>query len=246
MNAFLLEKKTILVTGATSGIGKEIVLTIVKAGGLVIATGRNNDVLTELSNISANITTFQADLTKSEDILVLVEKCPALDGFVYSAGVVKSQPIRYLSKEKLNETFGINFFAPVELVSTLDKAKKINKKASFVFLSSIASEFPRKGGASYSASKIALEAFMKVMAMEYAHREIRANAIRPAMIKTPMYEEAKELAGHETMQAHISRYPLGIGETEDVANAVIYFLSDASKWTTGTTLTLDGGLLLGY
>lgn len=247
MNPFSLNNKLILVTGATSGIGNQLVNSIISMGGKVIALGRNNTILEELKKQHKElISTFQIDLTNSIEIQQLVEKLPKIDGLVNSAGIVKSQPIRYLSSEKLEETFAINFNAVVELISSLDKNKKLNPHASIVFLSSVASLFPRKGSAGYSASKAAIEALMRVTAMEYAHRKIRANAIAPAMIKTPMYEEAKEFAGHDIMEAHIQQYPLGIGEPEDIANAAIYLLSDASKWMTGSTIILDGGLLLGW
>lgn len=248
MQAFSLQHKTILVTGATSGIGRRIVEAIIEAGGNVVATGRDVEALKAIQThySEERITIVAADLTQADELSKLVISCPSLDGFVHSAGMVKSQPIRYLSREKMEETFGINFFAPVVLVGELDRAKKINKKASFVFISSVSSLHPHKGGTSYSASKAALDTFMKVLALEYAHRGIRANSISPGMVKTPLYEQAKELTSEESMAEHISHYPLGMGETEDVANAAIYLLSDASKWMTGTTITLDGGLLLGY
>lgn len=247
MNPFSLENKIILVTGATSGIGRQIVDSIISMKGKVIAVGRNERILAEIHKANPNeITPIVCDLTSNESLIKLIQNCPKIDGFVNSAGILKSQPIRYLSREKIDETFNLNFYAIVELLSLLDKEKKLNKKASIVFISSIAAQYPRKGGASYSASKAAIEALMKVTAMEYAHRGIRANAIAPAMVNTAMYEEAKELASHEIMDAHIQQYPLGIGQPEDIANAAIYLLSDASKWMTGTTMILDGGLLLGY
>lgn len=247
MNAFSLENKTILITGATSGIGLEIVKEVIQAGGKVIATGRNQAKLKELQQeFKDAIEVFPADLTQQVAIEQLVEFCPKIDGFVNSAGIVQAQPIRYLTQQHLQETFAINFFAPVVLIGLLDRAKKINKKASFAFISSVSADQPHKGGTTYSASKASIDTFMKVLAMEYAHREIRANSIQPAMVQTPLYEEAKEQASHDSMNEHLSHYPLGIGEPKDVANAVIYLLSDASKWVTGTILKLDGGLLLGY
>lgn len=248
MQAFSLQNKTVLVTGATSGIGRQIVASIAEAGGDIVATGRNKEALDAIQKeFSKNISKIiVADLTQSNAIQELVAACPPLDGFVYSAGIVKSQPIRYLTREKLDETFNINFYAPVAIVSELDRGKKMNKNASFVFLSSIASLHPHKGATSYSASKSALESFVKVIALEYAHRGIRANTISPGMVQTPMYEQAKEMAINEAVLKHVEQYPLGIGSPNDVANAVIYLLSDASKWMTGTTITLDGGLLLGF
>lgn len=247
MNEFSLTDKIILVTGATSGIGVELVSKIILQGGKVVATGRKINVLQELENqFKESIETHCFDLTLQSDLEKLAKICPKIDGMVNCSGIVKSQPIRYVSQEHLEETFSINFFSPVILVGLLNRAKKINKNASFVFISSVAAQFPRKGGTAYSCSKAALESFTKVMAMEYAHKGIRANCLAPAMIETPMYLEARELAGHDTMDEHIQRYPLGIGKPKDVADAIIFLLSDASKWMTGTIIKLDGGLLLGY
>lgn len=248
MNDFTLHNKTIIITGATSGIGRKIVEYVVQAGAQVIATGRDKIALEEIQKEfpTAVLAIFSLDLTNEEEVAHLAETIPSIDGMVYSAGMVNSFPIRYLTTNKLMETFSINFFGAVELVAKLDKKKKLNKGASLVFMSSVSAMHPHKGGTAYSASKAALEAFVKVVALEYAHRAIRANAISPAMVKTPLYEKARELASADSMDEHLSHYLLGIGETTDVANAAVYLLSPASKWVTGTTITLDGGLLLGY
>jgi NAD(P)-dependent dehydrogenase (short-subunit alcohol dehydrogenase family) len=133
----------------------------------------------------------------------------------------------------------------VLLMAALLKAKKIAMQASLVFLSSISGQHPHKGGAMYAGSKAALEAFVKVLALELYPQGIRANYISPGMVKTPLYDKAEQDASKEVMDAHVNQYPLGVGYPEDVANAAIYLLSSASRWMTGTNLTLDGGFLLG-
>ena len=117
--------------------------------------------------------------------------------------------------------------------------------ASIVFISSISAAHPHKGGALYSGSKAAIESFSKVVALEFYPLSIRSNCIAPAMVKTPMYDYAEKGASKETLDEHVKKYPLGVGTVEDVGNAAIFLLSDASKWITGTTITLDGGFLLG-
>ena len=247
MATFSLENKKILITGATSGIGSRVVEKVIEHGGNVFATGRNEKVLQDLQNkFASRFSYLSADLTQPAELQQIAINSPSLDGMVYSAGIVKPQPIRYLSRAKLEETMAINFYAPVELVAQLDQQKKWNKKASIAFISSLSAEHPHKGGTSYSASKSALDAFMKVVALEYSHREMRANSVAPGMVRTPLFEQASAQASAESMNEHLKHYPLGIGETDDVANAIIYLLSDASKWMTGQILTIDGGLLLGY
>ncbi|MGL4599390.1 MAG: SDR family NAD(P)-dependent oxidoreductase, partial [Bacteroidia bacterium] len=167
-----------------------------------------------------------------------------IDGLVWCAGVVNPFPIRFLDEKKLHETFSINYDAVVLTLAGLLKHKKMNRGASLVFMSSISAAHPHKGGALYGGSKIALETFSKTLALELYPQKIRSNCISAAMVQTPMYEQAEEKMSKEEMDKHISRYPLGTGKPDDVAHAAIYFLSDASSWVTGTTLTLDGGFLL--
>lgn len=245
---FSLEHKKILVTGATSGIGDQVVKSIVKMGGKVIISGRNTTQLNQLQNeLGDSIPqSIVCDLTQEKEIEALASVIENVDGVVHCAGMVTPYPIRYLSFQKIDETMKLNFYSSVVLVGQLDRKKKLNKKSSLVFISSISSKHPHKGGTAYSAAKSALESFVKVAALEYAQKEIRANCVSPGMVNTPLYKKAAEDASHDTMQAHIDKYPLGIGEPEDVANAIIYLLSDASKWVTGTNIVLDGGVLLGY
>jgi NAD(P)-dependent dehydrogenase (short-subunit alcohol dehydrogenase family) len=245
---FHLTDKVILVTGATSGIGFQVVKSIVQMGGKVVVSARNKEKLEAIkSELGENIIQcISCDLIKEEEIEKLASEIVSLDGLVHCAGHVSPYPIRYLSFDKLNDTMHLNFYSSVSLISFLDRKKKLQKAASIVFISSISSQFPHKGGSAYGASKAALETFSKVVALEYASKGIRSNCVSPGMVNTPLYEKASEDASHETMQAHIDKYPLGIGQPEDVANAIIYLLSDASRWVTGTNIILDGGVLLGY
>lgn len=245
---FHLTGKKILVTGATSGIGFQVVKSILAMGGVVIISGRNAEKLQQVrEELGAGIIReIPCDLTQETAIENLADAVENLDGVVHCAGLVTPYPVRYLSFGKLDETMHLNFYAPAALTGQLDRKKKLSKGASMVFISSISAQHPHKGGTAYGASKSALESFSKVVAMEYSHRGIRSNTISPAMVNTPLYQKASEDAGHASMQEHIDKYPLGIGQPEDVANAVIYLLSEASRWVTGTNLVLDGGCLLGY
>jgi NAD(P)-dependent dehydrogenase (short-subunit alcohol dehydrogenase family) len=247
MTPFHLHQKTILVTGASSGIGRQVALSICEMGGNVIITGRSEERLQETflmlkKGINKSI---KADLLDEKNIQDLVGQLPALDGIVNCAGTVHPFPVKFLSGKKIDEIFDINYKVQVTLTAQIARAKKLNNGASLVFLSSISAQHPHKGGALYSGSKAAIESFSKVVALEFFHQKIRSNCLSPAMVKTPMYDKAEAQGTKEQMDAHINKYPLGPGTTEDVANAAIFLLSDASKWITGTSITLDGGFLLG-
>jgi len=247
MTPFHLHNKIILVTGASSGIGRQIAISISAMGGSVVITGRNEERLLDTFKHLKN-TGHQylfADLTNENDLNELIKNLPMLDGIVHCAGIVKPYPVKFLSKEKIKETFSVNYEAQVELMAQITRHKKLNKRASIVFLSSISAAHPHKGGALYAGSKAALESFSKVIALEFYTSGIRSNCIAAAMVKTPMYDYAEQNASKETMDEHVRKYPLGPGEPDDVANATIFLLSDAGKWITGTTITLDGGFLLG-
>jgi predicted outer membrane repeat protein len=247
MTPFHLHQKTILVTGASSGIGRQVAISISEMGGNVIITGRNQSRLKETFAIlkQGDNKSISADLLNEEDIIRLVDQIPVLDGVVNCAGTVNPFPIKFLSGKKIDEVFDINYKVQVTLTAQIMRAKKMNKNGSIVFLSSISAQHPHKGGALYSGTKAAIESFSKVVALEFFHLKIRSNCLSPAMVKTPMYDKAEAQGTKEQMDAHVNKYPLGTGTPEDVANAAVFLLSNASKWITGTNITLDGGFLLG-
>jgi NAD(P)-dependent dehydrogenase (short-subunit alcohol dehydrogenase family) len=246
MTPFHLQNKTILITGASSGIGRQVAISISQMGGTAVVTGRNEDRLNETISLLTGTQhlCYSADLLDETARTKLIEKLPPLDGIVHCAGIVNPYPIKFINAKKINETFKINYEVPVLLMATISKNKKLNNKASIVFLSSISGQHPHKGGAMYAGSKAAIEAFSKVTALEFYSQGIRSNCISPAMVKTNMYDRAEEGMSKQSMDEHVNQYPLGVGSPEDVANAVIYLLSDASKWVTGINLILDGGFLL--
>lgn len=242
-NPFSLSGKVILVTGASSGIGREIAIQTAKSGANLILTGRNTERLNETLSMlgSDGHLAIAADLSTEAGISQLVGALPALDGVVHSAGIIKRVPLKLISEKNLNELMQINFMAPALLTRALYKQKLLREEASVVFISSIASSFASLGNIMYMASKGAINSFMKGIAFEFASSGIRANAIQPGMIKTHLSAAIAD----EEIQKDIQRYPLGrYGKPEEVAYAVIYLLSDATKWMTGSILTLDGGLTL--
>ncbi|MFT4536371.1 MAG: NAD(P)-dependent dehydrogenase (short-subunit alcohol dehydrogenase family) [Saprospiraceae bacterium] len=247
MSFLRLENKVVLVTGASSGIGAKTAVLLSQSGAKLILTGRNEEKLQEtFSDLGGSgHLKISADLTNEEEIVKLIASLPKLDSVVHCAGIIKPFPIKYISYKQISEIFKINFDASVLLTAGLLKQKKVNHNASIVFMSSVSSQFAHKGGALYSASKAAINAFSKSIAIEYAAKKIRSNVISAAMVRTPIFDQAETSVTSEMMDLHEKEYPLGFGETEDVANAILFLLSDASRWITGTALTMDGGLTAG-
>lgn len=245
-NPFSLLGKVILVTGASSGIGKSIAIECSKGGAQLIITGRNSERLTqtfgELDN--QNHQQIIADLSSDEGINTLVLLLPQLDGIVHVAGIVKPKPFSFLNRQELDQIMNINFFGPTLLSNLLIRKKLVNKNASIVFISSIsgvACSFV--GGASYSASKGAINGIIKGMALDLASKQIRVNSIIPGMIDTGIFD-GSAITEQDLIEDR-KRYPLGrYGKPEDVAYAAIYLLSDASAWVTGSNLLIDGGYTL--
>ena len=241
MDKFSLSGKTILVTGASSGIGHAIAIACAEAGAFVVLNGRNvarlNETLSQLSGEGHIV--LPADLTNAEERQSLVERVPELDGLVHCAGIGSRVLCKMLEEQDVSRVMQANFEAPVLLQAELLREKKIAKKASIVFIASAAATMPSIGNAIYSASKAAIIAYAKCLAQELANRKIRVNCISPAMVWTDLaLVDATEEQLHEAEQ----NYPLKrYAQPEDITGAAIYLLSDASSWVTGSNIELTGG-----
>lgn len=243
-NPFSLEGKTILVTGASSGIGQATAIECSRLGAKVIITGRNAERLQETFGQLAGEGHQQviAEMTKEEDVAALVSSVVALDGVVLCAGRGMTLPLTFCSTEKYLELFAVNFNAPVELLRRLIKQKKVNKGGSVVFVASIAGNQGRTspGNAVYGASKAALVSTMRYCAREFGPKKIRVNSVNPGMTKTPLITHGT--ITQEQYEADMKQYPTQrYGEPIDIAHGIIYLLSDASSWVTGHALVIDGG-----
>jgi len=244
-NPFSLNGKTILITGASSGIGKITSIECSKLGAKIILTGRNTKRLEEtLALLSGEGHQLKVlDLNISEAVSEFIENMPKLDGVVYCAGTQRTCPIKFIQREDIDKVFETNFFANININTLLLSKKKINKGASIVFISSIAAGIVAEvGNAIYSASKGALSSYAKVLALEMSSQRIRVNCVLPGMVNTPLLKKLD--VEEDQLKEDEKRYPLGYGNPEDVAYSVIYLLSDATKWVTGSNLILDGGLTL--
>jgi NAD(P)-dependent dehydrogenase (short-subunit alcohol dehydrogenase family) len=251
LNQFALNDKKILITGASSGIGRQIAIHCSALGATCYITGRNEDRLNETLSLMQGSchSALVADLTNIDDIITLCKNLEGLDGIVHSAGVVNLYPAKYLNSEEIKNTFDINYLAPVNIMTHLFRTKKINTECSVVFISSFASKYPYALGALYTGSKSALENYSKSLAIENAHFGLRSNSILPAMVKTAIYDNTINTSFNKNkeqkLDAYESLYLRGIGKPTDVANMATFLLSDASKWVTGQSIIIDGGYLLG-
>ena len=244
MTPFDLTGKTILITGASSGLGKQCAISASQQGATVIITGRNPERLKETFDLlqGEGHRMFPADLTKEADIATLVEQLPQLNGVVYSTGISDLAPARFIKSEDISRTFSISYNASVLLTSALLAGKKLAKGAcSLVFISTISTKYPFVGGTMYISAKAALESYAKVLALELAPKGIRSNSISPAFVRTPMLDDTAEKYSDEAVRKIEAQQLLGLGEPEDVANTVVFFLSDASRWITASNLVLGGG-----
>ena len=242
-NPFTIEGKTIFVTGASSGIGKAIAIECSKMGAKVIITGRNAERLNNTFMLleGEGHQLIIADLLIDNAIDNLIEEIPNLNGIVHCAGFTKPVPFQFVNQLDLNEIMKVNFFSPTLITQHLLKSKKISKGASIVFISSISGVLCSYiAGSMYSASKGAINGLVKNLAIEFGIKNIRVNSVCPGMINTDILSSGE--VSKEQLEEDIKKYPLKrYGEPEEVAHAVIYLLSGASSWVTGTNIIIDGG-----
>lgn len=242
-NPFSLTGKTILVTGASSGIGRGIAIACSKMGASVIVNGRNEERLNEtlLHMSRENNQKLVADLSNTGQISTMVASLPKLDGIVHCAGIGQRILCKQLQEKDIDEVTTANFKAPVLLQTEILKQKKINKESSIVFIASIAPESPSVGNAIYSASKGAIISYANCLAVELAPRKIRVNCISPAMVWTDLI--LKGGVTEDELRQDEQKYPLKrYGKPEDIANLAVYMLSDASSWMTGSNVKITGGI----
>ncbi len=236
---FGLEGKTVLVTGASKGIGQAVALGCAAAGAQLVITGRDparlEGTLKSLPGDGHRV--LSADLTDTSAVRQLASDCGMVDGVVHSAGVQGVAPMKMLSDTFLRSVFDTNYIAPIMLTRQLLNRAAIRPGGSILFLSSIAAVTGTVGLGPYAGSKAALVGTMRPLALELAKRRIRANALAPGIVETPL-----TTSNIENFEANRKRYPLDIGQPEDVAWASLFFLSDASSKVTGTVFNLDGGI----
>ncbi|MEG0925706.1 SDR family NAD(P)-dependent oxidoreductase [Chryseobacterium sp.] len=248
MNQFSLKDKNILITGASSGIGRSCSVECSKSGANLILIARNEEELQKTVSMLAPETKTQtiiADIAECENLEELIaEKVSELgkiSGFIHCAGVEKTLPLKKHTPQLYHDIFAVNVIAGFEIAKILSLKKYKTETSSFVFISSVAGMVGEIGKAAYSSSKGAVISGARSMAMELSRSNVRVNSISPAMVNTPILEKMFENIGEEAAEEILKKHPLGIGKPEDVANACIFLLSDAARWITGSNLVVDGG-----
>ena len=247
-NPFSLEGKRILVTGASSGIGRGIAVACAMMGAKVVISGRNEKRLQEtlsLLNGEGHLA-LCGDLNSEDARAGIVERISELNGIVHCAGISQIQMAKYLNQSSIDEIFNTNVFSPLLLNSLLLRKKKIKKSSSIVFISSISGVFRSQiGEGSYGATKAALTGYVKSLALELSAQGIRVNTIHPGVVETPLLQISNGTFGEEELDTLRQKYPLKrFGKPEDIAYCAVYLLSDASNWMTGSNILIDGGFTL--
>lgn len=245
-NPFSLDGKIVFITGASSGIGKSIAIECAKMGAKVIINGRNSERLVDTFSqlVGYGHLMMIADLSDTQSFEKIVEELPTLDGVVHCAGLTQTLPFQFVTESVIDKIMSVNFTAPTLLSALMVKKRKMGKGSSIVFISSVSGVYcSGVSGSVYAASKGAINGIMKGMALDLASKGIRVNSVNPGMIETAIFDEG--VISLDQLNEDKKRYPLKrYGKPEEVAYAVIYLLSDASTWMTGTALLIDGGFTL--
>ncbi len=241
---FHLDGKRLLITGASSGIGRATALEASRMGAAqCVLVGRNREALEATATALESGCEAQievCDLSESDAITELVARLPELDGVVCNAGINRMKTLQFYTERDLSEIFGVNCFVPMLLMKALVKRKRLAKGASVVFTASISGySNVAAGNGIYGASKSALSAYMKYAALELSPKGVRCNAVHPGRVETPLIHRTTDA---EAIAKDMERYPLRrYGKPEEIAYSIIYLLSDAAAWITGTDLVIDGG-----
>lgn len=247
-NPFTLKNKTIVVTGASSGIGQQVAISCSQMGAKVVLIARNKERLEETKkqlsgkghlSISYDLT----DLEHQKELVQgIVSKMGPIDGLVNCAGISATLPLKLMKPEKVEELFRTNVFASIELTRQVLGIKNVNKEgASIIFFASVMGCVGENAKSLYSLTKGALISGCRSLALEYAPKKVRINVVSPGVIETPINKNQPYLADPEKRKATEALHPLGLGKTEDISNTCVFLLSDASRWITGQNIIVDGG-----
>lgn len=247
-NPFSLEGKTIIVTGASSGIGQQVAITCSKMGAKVVLIGRSVERLEEtkaqlIGDAHLSVSYDLTDLEHQNELVSnIVSKLGVVDGLVNCAGISTTLPFKFMNPDKVEEFFRTNVYATIELTRQVLNIKNINKQgASVIFFASVMGCVGENAKSLYSLTKGALISGCRSLAIEYAPKKVRLNVVSPGVVETAINRNQPYLADSEKRKYTESLHPLGLGTTEDIANTCVYLLSDASRWVTGQNVIVDGG-----
>lgn len=247
-NPFTLEGKTILITGASSGIGRQCAIDCSKMGAKVVLVARNEERLRETESLlegnghykyACDLTNFEV---MSSNVKKIVSCMGPIDGVLHCAGISTTEPLKLTTVDRLDEFMRSNVYSAVMLTKEICKIGNVNKSgASIVFFSSVMGVVGESMKSSYSLTKGALIGGMRSLAVEYGKKKIRMNCVSPGVIETPINVNQPYMKDPELRAQFEAKHILGLGNTTDVSNICIYLLSDASRWVTGQNIIVDGG-----
>ncbi len=239
----------ILITGASSGIGKEIALQLNALGAKVLASGRNLEKLTQLQALATH-----PDLWINEplDLVENIHQLPTwihdlrkkygkLWGFVHVAGDGYMTSLQQYDFASAKQYYDLNLHAPIMLAKGFADRRNYVPGGAMLFITSVAAMYPEKGHLLYGPAKAALANAAKVMSQEMASRQLRVHCLAPGIVDTPMRENVEKIMGTAYREKQVARYPMGIGTGEDIANMVSFLLSKKARWITGQNFVLSGG-----
>jgi NAD(P)-dependent dehydrogenase (short-subunit alcohol dehydrogenase family) len=248
-NPMEMRGRTVLVTGASSGIGRETAIFLSRLGARLILVSRRREALASTCSALVGeghlIEPYDlADLAGIPDWMhEVVGRSGPLHGLVHSAGVQTLAPLRSLSLDSLHQTLDVNLSAAIQLSKGFRYKGHCQPESSIVFLASVMAFAGEAGRTAYAASKGALTSAVRVMALELARSGIRVNCVAPGLVRTEMADAMNPLLTPEQLAAIEKMHPLGIGKPEDVSAAIAFLLADTGRWITGTSLVVDGGYL---
>jgi NAD(P)-dependent dehydrogenase (short-subunit alcohol dehydrogenase family) len=247
--AFQLDNKNIVVTGASSGIGRQCAITCSRMGARIVLLGRNmdrlNETLKSLDKYDRHLL-YSLDLVDYRNVDIIINKIinnvGQINGIINCAGISTTLPFHMNKPEKMDDFFHINVHSAINLIRILTKQSNVPQEgASVIFITSVMGVVGENGKSLYSMTKGALISGARSLAIEMAPRKIRVNCISPGVVVSPMSKNAIYSRNEESLNKIKDMHPLGLGQPEDIANASVYLLSDASRWVTGTNLIVDGG-----
>jgi NAD(P)-dependent dehydrogenase (short-subunit alcohol dehydrogenase family) len=248
-SSFQLTGKLILITGASSGIGRQCAINCSRMGATVILFGRDKERLNETLNGMDNISNhlfYSVDLLEYDKVEEIIKEIVTLKGKIHGlincAGISTTLPLKMITPQKMDDFFHNNVLSAINITRFAAKQSSFSEDGgSIIFISSVMGALGESGKTLYGITKGALIAASKSLAIELANKKIRVNCISPGVVETPLSKKSFYSQNEDSLNKIKSYHPLGLGDTDDVANACVFLLSDASKWITGTNLIVDGG-----
>jgi len=244
-NPFSLEGKNIVITGASSGIGRQCAISCSEMGANIVLIGRNEEKLKETINClgEGKHVYHIFDVTRYEEIEDVIEesvkKTGKISGFIHSAGIYRKVPYNIMKPSVYEDLYSVNVIAGLEFARIISKKKYAEYPLSIVFIASIMGYFGDTALSAYCSSKGAIINATRSLAVELAPKQIRVNCVSPGQLEDTAM--SNNMLDNILEKKLLLQHPLGFGNVVDVANACIYLLSNASRWVTGTNLVVDGG-----